>query len=423
MERCVDTSARSARDSPPPSEPVVTALRRAAVVAVLAVNLIGVAVFTAAGVGSTDIVRRLVFATVALAYPVVGGIVLWRRTHPIGWLLLVLSVLMTASHLGSYLLGGTEPLGISAAWRVTMVVAVMPYALFATLLLTLGFRFPDGRPLSARWRWAERLYALGFVSLACAMLLTREVRGGPPDGFEWTLANPLWTPATERLRTVFELTAGMTLWPSIILALIALVLRFRRSDGVQRQQLRWLLFPIGAVLISWPLVAGSVLLIAGWDAAGLVGDVFSSLLLAVPPLGMGVAITRYGLYDLQRLVSRTVSYAVVSLVLATIYAGAVLLLGTAARAITDGSGDLVVALSTLVVAAAFGPVRRRVQDVVDRRFNRRRIDTAAIIEHFGQRLRDDVDLAQLAGELHVTVVRAMAPRSVTLVLMRARQRP
>jgi hypothetical protein len=423
MERCVDTSARSARDRPPPSEPIVTALRRAAVIAVLTVSLGGVAVFIAAGVGSTDIVRRLLFATVALAYPVVGGIVLWRRTHAIGWLLLVLSVLLAASHLGSHLLGGTEPPGVSGAWRATMVVAVMPYALFATLLPTLGFRFPDGRPLAPRWRWAERMYALGFVSLASAMLLTREVRGGPPDGLEWTLTNPLWTPATERLRAAFELTAGVTLGPSIVLALIALVLRFRRSDGVQRQQLRWLVFPIGAVLISWPLVAASVLLLAGRDATGLVSDVYSSLPLALPPLGMGVAITRYGLYDLQRLVSRTVSYAAISLVLATIYAGAVLLLGTGARAIADGSGDLVVALSTLVVAAAFGPVRRRVQDVVDRRFNRRRVDAAAIIEHFGLRLRDDVDIAQLAGELHRTVARAMAPRSVTLVLMRARQRP
>jgi hypothetical protein len=401
----------------------VTPWRRVAVIVVLTASLVGAVVFIADGVGSRDVVQRLVLATVALAYPVVGGIILWRRTHPIGWLLLVLSLLLTVSQLGGHLVGVTEPVGTSSAWRVAIVVGVMPYAMFAALLPTLGFRFPDGRPLTSRWRWAERMYALGLVSLASAMLLTKEVCGGPRGGCEWTVANPLWTPAIERLRVAFELTASVTLLPSIVLALSALVIRFRRSEGVHRQQLRWLLFPVGAVLISWPLVAGSVLLIAGSDATELVSDLYASLVLLVPPLGMGVAITRYGLYDLQRLVSRTVSYAALSLVLATIYAGAVLLLGTGARAITGSSGDMVIALSTLIVAAAFGAVRRRVQDVVDRRFNRRRIDAAAIIEHFGQRLRDDVSLAQLAAELDATVARAMAPRSVSLVLVKARQRP
>jgi hypothetical protein len=401
----------------------VTPWRRVAVIVVLAASLVGTVAFIAVDAGSTEVVRRLVFATAAMAYPVVGAIILWRRNHPIGWLLLALSLLLTVAHLGGHLLGDSEPVGTSAAWRLTMVVAAMPYALFAALLPTLGFRFPDGRPLSGRWRWAERLYALGLVSLASAMLLTQEVRGGPRGGPEWTVANPLWTPASEHLRVVFELTAGVTLWPTIILALTALALRFRRSDGVHRQQLRWLLFPIGAVLISWPLVAGSVLLIAGSDATGLVSDLYASLSLSVPPLGMGVAITRHGLYDLQRLVSRTVTYATLSLVLAAIYAGAVLLFGTGARVITGTSGDMVIAFSTLVVAAAFGAVRRRVQDVVDRRFNRRRIDAAAIIEHFGQRLRDDVGLAQLTDELDATVARAMAPRSVTLVLVRTRQQP
>lgn len=163
-----------------------------------------------------------------------------------------------------------------------------------------------------------------------------------------------------------------------------------------------------------------MLLVAGWEATGVVAAVYSLLVLVVPPVGMGVAITRHGLYDLQRLISRTLAYATLSLALAGLYAAAVLLFGGSARVVTGRSGDLTVALSTLVVAAAFGPLRRRVQGLVDRRFNRRRADAAMTAARFGQRLRDEVDLGEITTSLGSSVGDALQPRSVSVVLLGGR---
>jgi hypothetical protein len=297
---------------------------------------------------------------------------------------------------------------------------VLPFPLFAALLPALGFRFPTGAPLSPRWRWAERVYVLGIASLIGAMLLTRQVRGGVAGNPSWTLTNPLWSPTVEHLRRAFELAAGLALWPAVALSLAALVIRFRRARGVERQQLRWLVAPLAALVLSWPLVLGSVWLVAGWEATGPVAGVYPPLVLGFPPLAMGVAITRHGLYDLHRLVSRTVSYAALSLVLSSLYAATVLVLGTGARWLTGSSSDLVVAASTLVVAAAFGPVRRRLRGMVDRRFNRRRFDATATLAAFRQQLRGEVDLGLVSSCLRTTVMESLAPTSTAVLLVRRR---
>jgi hypothetical protein len=200
---------------------------------------------------------------------------------------------------------------------------------------------------------------------------------------------------------------GLIAVVALVVAAWSLVLRFRRARGVERQQLRWL--AVGAALAALALL---VVVVAG--AMGRDGVVLAALgtCVAVLPLVTGAAILRYRLYDLDRIIGRTVGYGLLTLLLGGAYAGLVLGLS---QLLGHGS-SLTVAVATLAVAAVFQPVRRRVQDLMDRRFNRRRYDAARTIEGFSARLREQVDLDTLTAELLGVVERTMQPTSASLWL-------
>jgi hypothetical protein len=197
-------------------------------------------------------------------------------------------------------------------------------------------------------------------------------------------------------------------------SLAALVVRFRRSRGVERQQLKWLAFagaiPVAAFALSFVLgsfVSGGLLL----DAIFVTG--FAALMLI--PVAVGVAILRYRLYEIDRVISRTLVYGSLTVVLGAAYAGLVLA-GQAVFSSFAGGSNLAIAVSTLVVAALFLPLRSRVQRVVDRRFNRHRYDAQQTLEAFGSRLREQVDLATLTGELRGVVEETIQPSHVSVWL-------
>jgi hypothetical protein len=188
----------------------------------------------------------------------------------------------------------------------------------------------------------------------------------------------------------------------------SLVVRFRRARGVERQQLRWL--ALGAA------VSGAVALLVGVVAGAMAKDslVLAALgtCVALLPLATGASILRYRLYDLDRIISRTLAYGLLTVLLGGGYAGVVLGLGQ----LLGRDSSLVVAAATLAVAAAFQPARRRIQRAVDRRFNRRRYDAARMIQAFSGRLRQQVDLEALTGELLAVVEQTMQPTRVSLWL-------
>jgi hypothetical protein len=194
---------------------------------------------------------------------------------------------------------------------------------------------------------------------------------------------------------------------AVVVAAGSLLVRFRRAQGVERQQLRWVALAATLMVLSVPVVLAPVALeipvLAEWAPPVWV---------AVLPLGIGAAILRYRLYDLDRIISRTVAYGLLTLLLGGGYALAVLGLGQ----LLGRESPLVVATATLAVAAVFQPARRRVQAVVDRRFNRRRHDAARIIEGFGARLRDQVDLDTLTADLLAVVDQTMQPTQASLWL-------
>jgi hypothetical protein len=187
----------------------------------------------------------------------------------------------------------------------------------------------------------------------------------------------------------------------------SLVVRFRRAGGTERQQLRWLTLAAAVVAVGVVAIAG--LLAAGVEAP--VGWIYAACL-ALLPLATGAAILRYRLYDLDRIISRTLAYGLLTLLLGGGYAVVVLGLGQ----LLGRDSSLIVAMATLAVAAVFQPARRRIQDQVDRRFNRRRHDAAQMIGAFGARLRDQVDLTTLTAELLAVADRTVEPTMVSLWL-------
>jgi hypothetical protein len=221
------------------------------------------------------------------------------------------------------------------------------------------------------------------------------------------IANPIGVTAAGNLVNSPVATALTILLTSLAaVAFGSLVLRFRRSRGEERQQLKW--FTYGAILVPLAL-AGDIL-------PAPVGDLIYALPIVCLPVAAGIAILRYRLYDIDRLINRTLVYGLVTAVLAAVYAGVVLVLVQVSGDIGTKPPSWAVAGATLAAAALFQPARRRIQAAVDRRFNRRKYNTTKTIEAFSTRLRDQIDLDTLSAEVLAVVDQTMEPTRVSLWL-------
>jgi hypothetical protein len=342
----------------------------------------------------------------ALAAGVVGAVLASRRPrHPVGWLLLAMGVDMGVS--GAAV--GYIPYGLivrPGALPAAGVVARIYPVTIAAVLVAVGFILlltPTGSPPSPRWRrWTRVLAAAVAVALVAATIAPGSL--DPLAQFVSGPLDPRVYGGALRVAIQLALLAGLL---TVLAGAGSLVVRFRRARGVERQQLRWV--ALAAALTGLAMVAAAVLIAVDEVDLGAWMSVIGTLFL---PLAAGAAILRYRLYDLDRIISRTVAYGLLTVLLGLGYAAVVLGLG---RLLPEGS-SLAVAAATLVVAALFQPARRRVQHGVDRRFNRRRHDAAQVIEGFGDRLRDQVDLDAVGGELLAVVDQTMAPTRASLWL-------
>jgi hypothetical protein len=283
-------------------------------------------------------------------------------------------------------------------------LSVWPF--FPSLLLAgplLFLLFPDGRLPSRRWRPV----AWFVVVTVAAITVGAALKPGPLGEAPFThVDNPVGIPGT---RGFFEgmQAFGFLVVLAVPLCVAALVRRLRRARGEERQQLKW--FAYTAVAFAVAVVAGALV---PHEAAGQLLILFGVSLI---PVGAGIAILRHRLYDIDVVINRTLVYAGLTATLAATYLGSVLLLQLALNPITSGS-SLAVAVSTLGVAALFRPARARIQSVVDRRFYRRKYDAGQTLEDFSARLREQVDLEALGGELRSVVADTMQPAHVSLWL-------
>ena len=353
----------------------------------------------------------------SFGFVTVGLILALRRpANPIGWLYgaagLAGSVTTPAAPWVDQLVGDGRPLPLIA--QLVAVAADVGWAPWIALGVTLpALLLPDGHLRSHRWRVVVATAVAGPVLLmAGAGLAPGQLQQLPID-------NP-FGPAGVAGTVAWVVTyIGVGLhWVSLLAAGVCVVLRFRASRGVQRQQLRWVAAgPAGAVAGLILSIPGALQLLPGTASNLVVANLVYPAMLC-PPIAIAVAVLRYRLWDLDRLVSRTVTYAAITVLLVVPY---LVILPVAVRLAGD-AGDLAVAAATLAAATAFSPLRRRVQDLVDQRFNRRRYDAARTVDSFTARLRDLVDRDALDAALLAVIRQTVEPTQASLWLCDIDQR-
>jgi hypothetical protein len=360
------------------------------------------------GLTTRELIAGLATWVPFLAFATVGAVILARRPgNRIGWLCWAIGFAITVSILGSKQVWAVlADQGRSSAWAVLPQLGTIAW--LGTLLGLLPFLvllFPTGRLLSPRWR--PIAWALGLV--LGLYLIARLLTPGPVDPA--LPDNPLGIESADGLLQLIQTMAGVAV-PFLVLGVLAsVVLRFRRSQGEERQQLKWFTFVVAADVVLIPGVGE-----AAQRAAPVLGElVVFPATISLIPIAIGVAVLKYRLYDIDRVINRTLVYGLLTILLGAVYLAGVFGLGQLLNPVS-GESALAVAASTLAVAALFQPARRRVQAVVDRRFNRRRYDAARTVEGFSGRLRDEIDLDTLSVELLAVVEQTMQPTAVSLWL-------
>jgi hypothetical protein len=359
----------------------------------------------------------VLFSAGFVAYAVVGVLIAVRQPrNPVGWLFCGFGVLYPlAGALWSYAMYGMHatssglPGDALAAWAFAWSGEAV-----LVLVVLLLLVFPDGRFLTPSWRWV----GLAAAAVAVVFALAIAFDPGPLHTFE-ELSNPLGIDAAGGALEGVREAAAVGVTALLIVARVSLVVRFRRAEATARQQIKWL--AVGAASVVVLMVAFSVLeLVAETDRGW--GEVVSSTLallaLALIPVTVAIAMLRHRLYDVDVVINRTLVYGALTAALAGAYLGTVLLLQLALNPLTDQS-DLAIAGSTLAVAALVRPLRARIQELVDRRFFRRRYDAARTLESFGTRIRDEVALEALGGDLRAVVAETVQPAHVSLWLREA----
>ena len=371
-----------------------------AIVAIVDVALVAVAqpLYPA---DAFDVSAAVIFLAMAMSFGGVGAFLAGRvPSNPIGWMLLAAGTFLALGVFG----GAYAQASITARggpWPGTALLAWLSDVVFVPAIVIVGAGvpavFPDGRLPSPRWRWLVLSLAIGTL-----LAIVEPAFTPGPISESMPVENPFGiaflAPYLSGAATIATLTTG----PAFLGAVAAVAIRFRRGSVTERNQIKWLMAVASVVAIAFPvafLAPDTVLSMGIYVGFGA---------LAVLPVAIGAAILRYRLYDIDRIISRTISWTLTTGLIVAAFAGIVVGLQGVLAQVTGGN-TVAVAGSTLIVAALFQPLRRRVQASVDRRFNRARYDAQRTVDGFAERLRNEVDLATLRSALVATADDAVRP--------------
>jgi hypothetical protein len=377
----------------------------AAALAVMVLMLLAAVMVLSALTGQLSVLGSGPIIPVAVVYAAVGFVVARRQPdNPIGWILVTFIVLfllegVAGAYAALYYRFGHHGLPLAPVAVVLEPLWAPALLLFPVVILL----FPDGRLTSWRWRWVLRAYVVAGALVSAAVFAPAVTAVARHDVRIDAAGNLIGTgrPHGGLLGAAGVLGLGLIL--VIVLSFVAhQVLSWRRAAGERRQQLKWL--ATGAV-VTLAVIAVSL----GFSSTSVVGEILG-IGLAALPVGIGVGILKYRLYDVDRIISRTLAYAIVTGLLVGVYAGLVLL----ATRVLPLSSPVAAAASTLAAAALFSPLRRRVQRAVDRRFNRARYDADQTVAAFAARLKDAVDLDTVRDDLAGAVHQALEPAHVSV---------
>jgi hypothetical protein len=355
-----------------------------------------------------SLVTPVVFATVAAL------IVSRQPRNTIGWVLMV--------PVGLYMVGGPieNYIGHLAPSTPTPTVPLLLMLWFNTWnwlllifpLLFIPLLFPNGRPPTLRWRWvsvAAIAWATLFVLLAT---LSQKIHTNTTPDIVFD--NPIGVLGEDTV----QLLVGVWIVGLVVLVVAcaaALFVRYRRANDTEREQIKWLLYACAVFLVVF--VGGFISGLGGTASfGGYIWGVFFGLSVITLPAAIGIAILRYRLYDIDVIINRTLVYGSLTFTLIAVYFGGIVVLQRLFIVLTGERSTLAVVASTLVIAAVFNPLRRRIQSFVDRRFYRRKYDAAKTLAAFNARLRDETDLDTLGRDLMGVVRDAIQPEHVSLWL-------
>jgi hypothetical protein len=363
------------------------------------------------------IVSNFLFATLGLA-------ILYRRPgHNIGWLCLVIG----AFNINAMALVYSEcsTMHLPAADYMTWITYWGFPASLLVLFVLLPMLFPDGHFLSRRWR---TFTVVGCALFTLILFLTAFLPGpmvmnGMDLGDPNTPENPLalsFIPTS--IGPILNASISIVLLVMSFVAIASLVVRYRRSEGETRQQLKWFAYFL-AVVVSTQLIAFE--LVGAFFYPDIFDSVAYALIVAIVfigfPVVIGITVLRYRLYDIDIIIRRTLIYALVTATLVLIYLGSVVLLQQLFGRVTGQQSTLAIVLSTLLIAALFNPLRRRTQRLIEHRFYRRRYNAERVLERFAAASRNEVDLGALEVELAAVVRETMLPTSVSIWINRPRE--
>ncbi len=361
-----------------------------------------------------DLVFNLAVPAAAVAYATLGALVVRRVGSLIGWLMLAESVgqvLLTLANTYCLLGIATFPGDLPAAQQAG-TLAESGFAIVVFILVFMFLLFPTGKLPSRRWR------PVAAAGIAVTALTTFGLVLGPrlvaipaPGGVSATFANPFGTP--RQLPVLIGTLNGLTVAfvPFLAASFVSLAVRYRTGSWLLRQQIKWLALTAGAFLASMLLAV-----LTTWDGQPGLNTVANAVSAVVPLFGIpaviAIAILKHQLYDIDRIISRTLSYAIVTGLLVGVYAGLVLL----TTQVLSFSSPVAVATSALAAAALFSPLRNRVQQAADRRFNRARYDADRTVTAFAARLQGEVDIGAVRADLLGTVNQTLEPVQLSLWL-------
>jgi hypothetical protein len=351
----------------------------------------------------------------AVLFPFVGALIAARHPgNPIGWIFCGIGLSEAITTLaGPYAIytlvtaPGALPGGALMSW-IVIWLWLPGFVLLAFLLLL----FPSGRLLSPRWSWAGWCAGLGTL-----LVVLNEASAG------WPLRGPDLIPYFSKEfagGTVYQAitaTGAALIIGSFIAAIISLVLRFRRSRGVERQQLKWFTYTtvLAALVLVVNIVMNPFVDNVNRSLLNTVLAILEAITFATIPVAVGIAVLTYRLYDIDIIIRRTLVYSILTVTLGLVYIGCILLSRALVAPLTGGS-ELAIVASTLAIAALFNPLRHRIQQLIDKRFYRRKYDAAKVLAAFGATVRDETDLERLTGELLRVVDETMQPEFVGLWL-------
>jgi hypothetical protein len=369
----------------------------------------------------TDLsVGGLLGGALFLAFPLVGALIASRHPgNPVGWLSLTIGLLWILSSVFDYYIvygvarPGSVPFPVGVA-GINNWLWIPAVGLLGTYLLLL---FPSGTLPSRRWRPLAWLSGTVIVLLSVGVMFAPgrlQTLGGVRNPFG--LEGAHWV-------TVAAYVVLPLLPLSMLASALSLVLRFRRSRGEERQQIKWIAFAASIVVVVYliAMIASFIFPSDSWSTAGSVWWLnlltYAALLsFTTLPIAVGFAVLRHRLYDIDLLINRALVYGSLTATLALIYFGGVVGLQSVFVALTGEQSTLAVVASTLVIAALFNPLRRRIQSIIDRHFYRRKYDAVKTLEGFSMKLRDETDLDALSDDLVGVVSETMQPSHVSLWL-------